>query len=251
MNASDIHALSGAYALDAVDDLERAAFERHLRDCATCALEVFELRETVTKLADAAAEPPPPRMRAAVLDAISRTPQAGPGRPDRGSTASATRWRRFAAVSVAAGVIAVGAGFGTWTVADQRVDQARVTAARERARVAEMEQVLSAPDARIRSTSAAGGTVNLVVSPSRDKAVAVLSGLRVPDNGLVYQLWLIRGSGAAMAARPLDVLGPGQTNATALIPNIAAGDQIGITTEVPAGAPQPTLERLVTAVDLR
>ena len=28
----DIHALAGAYALDAVDDLERAAFDRHLRD---------------------------------------------------------------------------------------------------------------------------------------------------------------------------------------------------------------------------
>ena len=28
---TDVHSLSGAYALDAVDDLERAAFERHLR----------------------------------------------------------------------------------------------------------------------------------------------------------------------------------------------------------------------------
>ena len=27
---SDIHALSGAYAVDALDDIERASFERHL-----------------------------------------------------------------------------------------------------------------------------------------------------------------------------------------------------------------------------
>ena len=50
MTASDIHSLSGAYALDAVDDLERAAFERHLRECEACALEVGELRETVSRL---------------------------------------------------------------------------------------------------------------------------------------------------------------------------------------------------------
>ena len=30
--SADIHALSGAYAVDAVDDLERARFERHLQE---------------------------------------------------------------------------------------------------------------------------------------------------------------------------------------------------------------------------
>ena len=33
---SDIHALVGAYAVDALDDVERAAFERHLAECAAC-----------------------------------------------------------------------------------------------------------------------------------------------------------------------------------------------------------------------
>jgi anti-sigma factor RsiW len=40
MTSPDIHALGGAYALDAVDDLERVAFDRHLAECETCALEV-------------------------------------------------------------------------------------------------------------------------------------------------------------------------------------------------------------------
>ena len=31
---SDIHALSGAYAVDALDELERVGFERHLAGCA-------------------------------------------------------------------------------------------------------------------------------------------------------------------------------------------------------------------------
>ena len=41
--SADIHALSGAYAVDAVDDIERAEFERHLATCADCREEVAEL----------------------------------------------------------------------------------------------------------------------------------------------------------------------------------------------------------------
>ena len=43
---TDVHALSGAYAVDALDDIERAAFERHLAACAECRAEVASLRET-------------------------------------------------------------------------------------------------------------------------------------------------------------------------------------------------------------
>src|SRR5918999_1118607 len=48
---SDIHALSGAYAVDAVDDIERASFERHLAECPSCRAEVASLRETSAALA--------------------------------------------------------------------------------------------------------------------------------------------------------------------------------------------------------
>lgn len=251
MITTDIHALSGAYALDSVDDVERVAFERHLRDCETCAQEVRELRETVTRLADAAAVPPPPGLRPSVLAAISRTPQVRPARPERGSAASAARWRRFAAVSVAAGVAAVGIGFGTWTVADQRVDRAREGAAADRARVAEIETVLAASDARIRVAQVDGGRVNLVVSDSQDKTVAALSGLPVPTRGLVYQLWVIRGSGAGMRATPKDVLPPGRTDLTTILTGTTGADTIGITREQPGGAQVPNTDEVVTMVDLR
>ena len=42
---SDPHLLTGAYALDALDDVERAGVERHLRGCAECAAEVAEFHE--------------------------------------------------------------------------------------------------------------------------------------------------------------------------------------------------------------
>ena len=42
----DIHTLAGAYALDALNDLERAAFARHMTECEACAQEVAEYLET-------------------------------------------------------------------------------------------------------------------------------------------------------------------------------------------------------------
>ena len=65
----DIHALSGAYAIDALDDLERAAFERHLAECSECRAEVDSLREAAGLLAETTAAEPPaglrrPRLRA-------------------------------------------------------------------------------------------------------------------------------------------------------------------------------------------
>ena len=74
MTSPDIHTLGGAYALDAVDDLERASFDRHLAECEACLLEVAEYRETVTRLAEGAWSVPPPRMREQVLARAAATP---------------------------------------------------------------------------------------------------------------------------------------------------------------------------------
>ncbi|WP_432833849.1 anti-sigma factor [Dactylosporangium sp. CA-092794] len=178
----DIHALAGAYALDAVDDLERAAFDRHLRDCPSCAAEVAELRETAAWLAQPVAEAPPARLRESVLEQIARTPQerarpnaAAPGRAGR------NRLRRWAVSAAAAVVLVAGASVGTWAVVQQRYasDNAQVDA------------VLAAADARLVSASMRGGRVTVVVSPSRNAAVAVLDGLSAPGDGKIYQLWMI------------------------------------------------------------
>ena len=76
-----------AYALDAVDDLERVAFDRHLADCETCAIEVAEYRETATRLAEGTWSVPPPRMREQVLARAAATPQQPP-------TVAGAVWRR-------------------------------------------------------------------------------------------------------------------------------------------------------------
>lgn len=67
----DIHSLSGAYAVDAVDDAERAAFEQHLAGCPACQQEVAELRAAAGRLAADSVTPAPPSLRASVLRAIA------------------------------------------------------------------------------------------------------------------------------------------------------------------------------------
>ncbi|MDQ3787179.1 MAG: zf-HC2 domain-containing protein, partial [Actinomycetota bacterium] len=76
MSSPDVHALTGAYVLDAVPELERVAFERHLAECDACTQEVRELRETATRLALAATADPPQELKARVLNQIRTTRQS-------------------------------------------------------------------------------------------------------------------------------------------------------------------------------
>ncbi|HYN96853.1 MAG TPA: zf-HC2 domain-containing protein, partial [Pilimelia sp.] len=114
---TDIHTLAGAYVLDALSDIERAAFDRHLSACEACAAEVAELREAGARLADATWSVPPPRLRETVLAQVRQTRQLPPGRPERPSAAVAvSRWRRGTAAAVAAGILAAGAGAASYAV---------------------------------------------------------------------------------------------------------------------------------------
>ena len=69
--SDDIHALSGAYAVDALDDAERARFERHLAGCSACQAEVDSLAAAASELSVLTEVPPPPSLRAKVLADIA------------------------------------------------------------------------------------------------------------------------------------------------------------------------------------
>lgn len=224
----DIHALAGAYALNAVDDIERAAFDRHIRQCAACAAEVTEFRETTARLVDETTVEPPPKLRDSVLAAIARTPQERPRRADR-EPAAAPRWRRWTAAAAAAAVLAVGAGAATWAVADQRVRE-------ERALVARVESVLGAPDARLVSSVVAGGRVTLVVSASRDAAVAVLNGLASPGKNRAYQMWLVDDGGPASVG----VMPEGAGSGTKYIDHVGDAQKFALSNEPESGSRTPT-----------
>ncbi|HEV7899964.1 MAG TPA: anti-sigma factor [Planosporangium sp.] len=243
--AGDIHALAGAYALDAIDDIERATFARHAAGCEVCALDLTELRETVGRMAEANWSVPPPRMRAAVLAEVARTRQVtGRGHDDgrMGHLAAAARWRRRTAMAVAAGILAVGGGVATWSVTQQRTrdEHGRTVAEQERSR--RVSEVLSAPDARL----SRDGQVTVVASPSRDTAVVILGDL--PDLGpaQAYQLWAIRGKQLSSVG----LLRPGQRTGTVLVANMTGAEGLGVSHEPARGSQQPTPDAIVQIVKL-
>jgi hypothetical protein len=72
MNDDDIHGISGAYAVDALDDDERARFEAHLAGCPSCSREVKSLQTAATELSRVTPVAPPASLRSAVLQGISQ-----------------------------------------------------------------------------------------------------------------------------------------------------------------------------------
>jgi putative zinc finger protein len=80
------HEAVGSYLTDALDPAERAEFEEHLSSCARCWREVGELREAVAELAALTSAPPPPELRATVLELIRESrplpPEGGAGNED-------------------------------------------------------------------------------------------------------------------------------------------------------------------------
>jgi hypothetical protein len=241
-DGTDVHGLSGAYVLDAVTEIERAAFDRHLRGCETCALEVAELTETAARLADETWSAPPPRMREQVLARVRQTRQEPPGRPARPARAPVSQWRRRTALAVAAGVLAAGAGAVAVVVQEGRVRDERSVAEAARAQVARMESVLTAPDALLRSGAGpGGGRVTVVSSAGRDVAVVVLDDLPALGPDEVYQLWLIKG---AVAESPA-ALAVGVTEDRRLIDGVRGADAFGVSIEPPGGSRQPSQNRAV------
>lgn len=227
---SDIHALSGAYAVDALDDLERAGFERHLAGCATCRAEVASLREAAAALADDVATVPPPELRTAVLDGISRVrplppeTQAGDVATD-GGTPPRRRW--FPALVAAVVLAIVGVGAAVWQPW-QDDSSTQVTVA---------DRVLADHDAqRFTEQLPNGGTATIVRSAKEHRAVIVTEDMPAAPEGKVYQLWLQTPEAAMVSA---GLMPEGRT--TALLQG-DADDAIGagVSLEPAGGSAQPT-----------
>jgi hypothetical protein len=241
----DLHLLTGAYALDAIDGTELARFERHMDRCAACREEVRGLRETAGRLAMATAITPPAAMRQQVLDAAARTRQLAPaGRKPR----LAGRWRtsRRPRVTLRSPVVliavpAMAAAIVVLIVLQvMTLNRLQVSQASNRSIAA----VLSAPDARIKtSTTSVGGTVTAVVSASDHEAVITTTGMPAPSDTKVYQLWVISSSGARSAG--LLPAGHTGTSTPVLADGINPGDHLGITIEPAGGTTKPTTSPIV------
>ncbi|MFP5335529.1 MAG: anti-sigma factor domain-containing protein [Actinomycetes bacterium] len=226
--------LTGAYALDAVDDVERARVERHLGRCESCAAEVRSFTETAALLATGAHASPPPGLRARVLDEASRTRQLPPevhAPAPGGRAAPANRWLAVAAASAL--VLAVALGGVAW---QQR------QSAQELAAVAEaMSEVLTDPGRQVVDTTFASGRGTVVVSG--DRVVLVGTDVPAPPDGRAYQLWFIGADGP----RPAGMLTRADGRFWADATGIEAGEAVGVTVEPAGGSEQPTSDPVLVA----
>lgn len=247
----DIHALAGAYALDAVTEIERAGFTRHLAECETCTAEVAELTETAARLAVVTRATPPPRLRDAVLAEVGRTRQVGAGRTVSAERAAGRRtaggraaWPRRVLSAVAAAIVLL-AGVGTVWVQQQRLGDAQREAQALQDVQARMFQILAAGDAEVHTASFDGGTVRVAVSAQLGDGVVAAENLPAPPDGRVYQLWRL----ADGAPTSIGVFAEGQRTGSVPMDTLGGADTIALTLEPPGGSATPTMP-IVASVDL-
>ena len=235
----DMHSLSGAYALDALEaGAERDRFARHMSRCQSCASEVGGFREVATALAFAATAEPPPELRDRVLTAAARTRQLPPevrthARPRR--TRSWVPWLS-GVVATASIVVAVLFGFAQ-AHTQQQLNQAQ---AENKA----ISLLLSSPQVTLLSRSTTkGGVATVVLAAARHQLVVVTNGLPALPAGKVYQLWLI-GKTKIVSAGLLPAATSGRT-APVLASGVVKGDTLGLTVEPAPGSAQPTTKPIL------
>ncbi|MEU8585923.1 anti-sigma factor [Streptomyces sp. NPDC048664] len=238
MTTADPHLLTGAYALHALPDEERAAFERHLSGCESCAQEVAEFTATAARLASASSVPVRTALRDRVLHRITTVRQAPPGSPSLERVRHRVPgWGGLARWGLAACLAAAAAFGGTAVWQYERAQDARQQATRAERTADEVAGVLSASDARTRSARVGGGNGTLVVSARRDRAVFVASDMPAPPAGKVYQLWFADGG----RMRSAGLMDPDRAGQTVLMRGRVDGASgVGITVEPAGGSPEPT-----------
>lgn len=230
----ELHELTAAYALDALDPDERRAFEAHLEGCERCRAELASFWEVSGALALAAGGPEPaPALRERVLEAV---------RAESGGNVVPLEPRRRRAVAPVVGAVAalaavVAIGLGVWGLSlSSELDDTRTALEQERRAAA----VLADPDAR--SVPLETGSGRLVVAGA--DGVLVLDGLEAAPAGKTYQAWVVADGTPASAAV---FESGGESSVVPLEPDVAEGAVVAVTIEDDGGAEAPTSEPVVAS----
>ena len=233
----DPHTLAGAYALDALSEADRAAFERHLGACESCRHEASSLREAAGHLAEATAVLPPARLREQVLAEAARTRQQPP--PVTEVPNAPRDWLGFTrptaprlAVAAAGVCILIALGLGALTISTQH------RLGIEEAHNREIAAVMNAPDADIMTVRArTHGSATVVMSHAAHALVLTTVRLPALPTTEVYQVWLM-GPHRDRSAGVLPTPHQGMT-APMVVSGLANGDRLGLTVEAAGGAKHP------------
>lgn len=260
LQLQDLHAMVGAYVADALDDDERALFEVHLAGCESCRQESAEFTETLGELSWVSEAPPPPSLRGSVLAEIGTVRPLPPLDPPQETTVprpwpaeinakppsssdaqygvtppdelAARRQRRLrrALIAVVAAALALVVGLGGWAV-DLVGDQHQQQVAGD-----QVNQLLTAPDAKIYTSELNGAPVSYVVSKQRNQAMFLGNDLQSPGSGKTYQVWSLIGEDATSQG----LVAGGETVSHWFDAPIAGAQAMAVTLEPSGGSSSPT-----------
>jgi anti-sigma-K factor RskA len=160
MDREGLHGLVAAYALDALDDEDRAAFDAHLETCAQCREEAVALAEAAHALAYAPEGPVPPEaLRGRIVQAA---------RAERGAKViQFPRFRRPVWIASVAAAACLALGLGLWSTVGTSNSPGRA------------------------QTVALGGRVGTLTVNGSGEATMDVRNLASLPAGSFYQVWVI------------------------------------------------------------
>lgn len=261
--------LAEVYALNAVDDAERAAIEAYLATAPPAEHAAFDdrvrqARETLATSFTAEEEPPagllekimaslPAKDSAAVPGAhpghepaavppvvarpvrepsgLSVTDDLDAARKRRDERRRPQGMRNWLVGVAAAAIIALG-GVGVGAYMANQNDP--------------LNQVLQAGDVRQATVNVAGGgTATVSLSTSRDAIVVKMNDVPAPPPGKVYQMWLIPKDGSAPVSQGL--MDAEALSKPAVVKGVSTAAALGITVEPTGGSTSPTTPTVAEA----
>lgn len=182
MSHDEVREAIPGYALHALALEEARDVEAHLATCEECRRELAVFQEVTASLAaGVSTQEPPAGLRGRVLDAVRARPHTRP------------RWAIALAAAAAVVVVALGG-----IVLSLERQLAALTARAESE--AQALALLASPTARIVTLSgSSAGSVRFVFDPTSGRGALIAAGLEDPGPDLVYQLWLVAGTGPQSA----------------------------------------------------
>ena len=229
--STDLHTLSGAFAMDALSPQEAAQFQTHLEQCQACQDEVRELQEATATLGASEAQAPPAALKARVMAAADQQPQLPPKVTSIATARSSRRWTSRTVAAAAAMVLAVTGGF---VVNDMLQDDGR-----QSVMASTVAQVFDAPDASTATVETGKGELAVATSKSLGRMAVDTHGLQPLGSKQVYQMWAIQ-DGTPTSAGLVDDIKAGKAMAMP-----SEGTTVAITIEPAGGSRLPTTEPII------
>jgi anti-sigma-K factor RskA len=278
----ELHLLSGAYALNALEGDEKARFEAYLLTSEETRAEVASLSDTAVLIGlSTASVAPPVDLRARLMAQIAVTPQRAPlpaARPTltavppvspelmpQQTTPEQTTQQEASAEAVRTASLGTPSRAATKAAARWYTRPASILVAvaaavalfvggnilglsagnQSQQQAAAISAIVSASDyQQAKAGVAGGGTATFVWSVGLKQSAVVIDKLPKLADGKTYQLWYIDKGSNATSAGIFPAASSG-TTVRVLAGAMSSGDTIGITIEPSGGSKAPTTAPIV------